>query len=385
MQQGAEVGWWVVLQNCHLAESWMMRLEILCSQILQSDSTHPNFRLWLTSYPSPAFPVSLLQDGIKMTNEPPRGLRANLLKSYHNDPINDPEFFNSCHNQRPFQRLLYGLCFFHALIQERRNFGPLGWNVPYEFNESDIRISAKQLQMLLTEYEGREVPLEALVYLTGECNYGGRVTDSRDRRLLLCLLANFYNHDIISDDMYKVCGVEEYQVPSASTWQGYVDHIASLPLSTPPQVFGLHENADLAKDHRETDQLFRGILQLEPQLGGSVTGDVAMVVRDLACEILARLPMQFNLAEAEERHPISYTQSLNIVLRQELLRYNRLIAIIKTSLKGVRRAVSGESLMSDEVEDTYQSLVLGRVPQMWESRSYPSKKALAPYISDLLH
>ncbi|XP_069937012.1 dynein axonemal heavy chain 3-like, partial [Cherax quadricarinatus] len=385
IQQGAQVGWWVVLQNCHLAESWMTRLEIICSHVLHADSTHSNFRLWLTSYPSPAFPVSLLQDGIKMTNEPPRGLRANLLKSYHSDPISDPTFFSTCKNQQPFQRLLYGLCFFHALIQERRNFGPLGWNVPYEFNESDIRISVKQLQMLLTDCEGIEVPLEALVYLTGECNYGGRVTDSRDRRLLLCLLANFYNQDIITDDEYKVCGVEEYQVPSATTWQEYVDHIANLPLSAPPIVFGLHENANLAKDHRETDQLFRGILQLEPQLGGSVTGDAAVVVGDLTCEILARLPPQFDLVEAEQRHPLCYTQSLNTVLRLELHRYNRLISTIKMSLKAVKRAVSGESLMSDEVEETYQALVLGRVPPVWQTRSYPSRKALAPYISDLLH
>lgn len=54
---------------------------------------------------------------------------------------------------------------------------------------------------------------------------------------------------------YKVYGVQEYQVPAASTWQDFVDHIGSLPLSSPPQVFGLHENADLAKDHRETEQV----------------------------------------------------------------------------------------------------------------------------------
>ncbi|KAK7071720.1 Dynein heavy chain 3, axonemal [Halocaridina rubra] len=62
IEQGAESGWWVVLQNCHLAETWMVTLDILCNNILSADSTHPSFRLWLTSYPSPAFPMSLLQD-----------------------------------------------------------------------------------------------------------------------------------------------------------------------------------------------------------------------------------------------------------------------------------------------------------------------------------
>lgn len=70
--------------------------------------------------------------------------------------------------------------------------------IPSKYLECDLPPSL--WQMLLSECEGSSVPLEALVYLTGECNYGGRVTDSRDRRLLLCLLAKFYNEEIIEDD-----------------------------------------------------------------------------------------------------------------------------------------------------------------------------------------
>lgn len=73
-------GGWVLLQNCHLAKSWMPSLEKKVVEFQDSTTGHENFKLLLTSMPVVYFPVSVLQNGIKLTTEPPRGLKANLKR-----------------------------------------------------------------------------------------------------------------------------------------------------------------------------------------------------------------------------------------------------------------------------------------------------------------
>jgi dynein heavy chain, axonemal len=103
----------------------MFALDRICEN-LRPESTHPDFRLWMTSYPSPSFPVTILQNSVKMTNEPPKGIRKNMQRSFSLEPAVSASFFDGANRPQDFKRLLFALVFFHAVAQERRKFGPLG-------------------------------------------------------------------------------------------------------------------------------------------------------------------------------------------------------------------------------------------------------------------
>ncbi|TNN52942.1 Dynein heavy chain 10, axonemal [Liparis tanakae] len=134
LEKAASRGQWLMLQNCHLLVKWLKDLEKCLEKITKPN---PNFRLWVTTNPIPDFPIGILQKSLKVVTEPPNGLKLNIRGTYSKVST---ETLISCPHPA-FSSLVYVLAFFHAVVQERRKYGKIGWNVSYDFNESDFFVS----------------------------------------------------------------------------------------------------------------------------------------------------------------------------------------------------------------------------------------------------
>lgn len=105
------------------------------------------------------------------------------------------------------------------------------------------------------------IPFDALNYLAAECNYGGRVTDDKDRRLIKTLLSDYYNPSTVENPKYSFAPGKAYSPPSCNSHEEFLAHIKNtLPLVAPPEVFGFHLNADITKDMNETNMLNDSLL-----------------------------------------------------------------------------------------------------------------------------
>lgn len=152
-------GNWLMLQNGHLLIPFMRKLEKIFESV---ESFHDDFRLWITTDPTPSFPIGILQKSIKVVTEPPNGLKLNLRSTFLK--MQD-ENFESC--QHPaFKPLVYVLAFFHAVVIERRKYDKLGFNISYDFNESDFNVSVEIFSTYLSRSE--RIPWNSLKYLIGE-------------------------------------------------------------------------------------------------------------------------------------------------------------------------------------------------------------------------
>lgn len=398
LKSGMERGTWVFFQNCHLAPSWMPTLERLIENI-DPGKVHRDFRLWLTSVPSPKFPVSILQNSAKMTVEPPRGIKANLLEAFSSF---DDNYLNACTKPDAFRKLVLSLCMFHGVLLERRKFGSLGFNIRYPFNKSDLHMCLKQLSMFLDDSE--DVPFKVLVYTAGQINYGGRVTDDWDRRCQMTVLEGFYNVDALGDaHPYSPSGIY-HQLPSGTDYAGHMDFIKGLPINDTPEIFGLHDNANITFANNETSDLLASLLATgggggggsgggsggaggagAGGAGGASGGDSRdKVIEDLANDILSKLPKVMSLDDVISRHPVRYEESMNTVLIQEVIRFNKLLSAMHSSLRDLIKAIKGLVVMSEALELMANSLYVNQVPALWAAKAYPSLKPLGAWVIDLL-
>ncbi|OCT85694.1 dynein heavy chain 1, axonemal [Xenopus laevis] len=377
MRSSMERGKWVFFQNCHLAPSWMPSLERLIETI-DPDKVHRDFRVWLTSMPSNQFPVSILQNGSKLTIEPPRGVKANLLRTYLS--LSDAEL-QDCSKASQFKALLLSLSLFHGSTLERRKFGPLGFNIPYEFTDGDLRICISQLRMFLEEYS--DIPYKVLRYTAGEINYGGRVTDDWDRRCLLSILQDFYQPPVLIEGHNFSESGTYHQISPTYDLNGYLQYIRSLPLNDLTELFGLHENANITFAQNESFALLGSLVTLQPRAQSS-GGSRDEMVEEIAENILKKVPPMIPVQEVMSKYPVMYQESMNTVLVQEVIRYNRLLSVLSQTLHDLLKAMKGQVVMSSQLELMANSLYNNSVPEMWRAKAYPSLKPLASWVLDLL-
>ncbi|XP_077201567.1 dynein axonemal heavy chain 6 isoform X2 [Paroedura picta] len=376
-------GNWVFLQNCHLAVSWMLAMEELIKSFTEPNtSIHESFRLYLSSMPSNTFPVTVLQNSVKVTNEPPKGLRANIRRAFTEMT---GSFFEENILGKTWRKIIFGICFFHAIVQERKKFGPLGWNICYEFNDSDRECALLNLNLYCQE--GR-VPWDALTYITGEITYGGRVTDAWDQRCLRTILRRFFAPETLEED-YKYSESGIYFAPVADGLQDFKDYIENLPLSDDPEIFGMHENANLAFQRKETHTLITTILEVQPRSTAQGSGKSNdEIVQELASTILTKIPEKLDMDAAAEslfiKDDKGRVDSLTTVLGQEVDRFNGLLKLLRISLETLNKAIAGFVVMSEEMERVYHSFINNQVPALWANAAYPSLKPLGGWVKDLV-
>ncbi|NXX48555.1 DYH17 protein, partial [Tricholaema leucomelas] len=381
LEVAAAQGHWVILQNIHLVARWLPTLEKIVEQ--NSVGSHEDYRVFMSAEPAPSpeshiIPQGLLEDAIKITNEPPTGMYANLHKALD---LFTQDTLEMCSKEIEFKCILFALCYFHAVVAERRKFGAQGWNKSYPFNNGDLTISINVLYNYLEA--NPKVPWDDLRYLFGEIMYGGHITDDWDRRLCRTYLSEYIRVEMLDGEVSLAPG---FLTPPSLDYKGYHEYIDDNLPPESPYLYGLHPNAEIGFLTVTSDRLFRTVLEMQPKEsdagGGSGVSREEQASDSVLDDIIEKLPEPFNMVEIMEK-AMEKTPYV-VVAFQECERMNILTHEIRRSLRELDLGLKGELTITADMEELANALFYDSVPDSWTRHAYPSLLSLGAWYADLL-
>ncbi|KAJ3309792.1 Cytoplasmic dynein 2 heavy chain 1 [Boothiomyces sp. JEL0838] len=350
-------GEWVYLQNIHLVIGWVSQLE----KELASAKPHPKFRLWLTSESHPKFPASLSESCLKITVEAPPGLKKNLKRIYDNW---SPEFIANGSYIR--SQALFALAWFHAVIQERRNYIPQGWNKFYEFSAADLRSCADILHTMFSS--GETIQWEIVHGLVKSAIYGGRIDDEQDALKLETYLAQIFNNELFPPDgksgAQKFCKL--FVLPKSTDHTSYKQIINELPELDNVLTLGLPANIDRTLQNNTSQEIISKLQLLKRHAVHAQRFNK----EKWTLQILPLLQLWKKLNTGTDLLQKKVTPQSNVdpiiaFFDLELTNALKLVQMIHAHFGDISKILRGTALLSNEVQQIGTALVNGETPKLW--------------------
>jgi dynein heavy chain len=416
--KGIQEGFWVYLGNVHLSPLFMKDLDALLDQC-RTQTRGFGFQLIMSSKPADCLSLNLLQGSYKVVLEPVKGVKANLVRTISNllpdfKPADEKEAIGEF---ILYRKLCFSLCWLHSLLNERKRFRSLGWNIPYEFSDTDLVYSEKIIaEFIVNASRGGDQGFQwdAFRFLLGQINYGGRVTDQWDMRLLQVLVREVFCEEMVANKEFSLSGDASgpYRLPPGlddsfanaknktginfgALFAGYradlLSFVKELPDHETPDVFGQHINAEITM-RIENSKVFLDSLstfesrQALAEVDSTQTElNLAKLVDELTEKLHSKIPLtdfceKLKLTDKDANS--SFVDPLSVFFLQEAKKCNAILEIVREDLNVVANCLKGKTIMTEDIEAMIASLKMMRLPAKWQG-FYFSIKTLGPWVDDL--
>ncbi|VDL93852.1 unnamed protein product, partial [Schistocephalus solidus] len=399
-------GKWVMLKNVHLAPSWLVQLE----KKLHSFQPHPSFRLFLTMEINPKLPVNLLRTGRVFVFEPPPGMKASLLRTFANIPAS-----KMCRAPAERSRLYFLLAWFHAVVQERLRYVPLGWTKRYEFNESDLKSACDTIDtwvdaasMGRSNLPPEKVPWSALRTLMAQCIYGGRIDNSFDQCLLESFLSRLFTEQSFEHDFVLVRDVDGQSgknilVPEGTSRDELIAWSNRLPATQTPSWLGLPNNAEKVLLTNMGQEMIANLLKMQQavdvddQLASeaattAVVKQVSVDNSDTRPTWMRQLEVSAHTWKALLPKPLRLLDRTLENIADPLFRcFEReinsgavLLSLVREDLENIEKVCLGSMKPTNYHRELMSDLAKGLIPQSWRQYTVPSGLTVIQWINDFV-
>jgi dynein heavy chain 2 len=356
LMDAREKGHWLCLKNLHLVVSWLPQLE----KQLSIGEPHKDFRLWLTTEAHAEFPAILLQQSFKITYESPPGIKKNLQSTFENW---SPEFFEKGKSIAR-SRILFLLAWFHAVIQERRNFIPQGWSEFYEFSPSDLRVAANLVDAFTAD--GKKLQWTLLHGMLENALYGGRVSNPNDLRVMQAYQRQYFNDTMIQTGQLSAKAI----MPNSYKIEDFVNFVKTLPDSDNPDIFGLAANIERAQAKVNSDLLIRQLKSLEVSASGDAGFDREVWRQVLGPSINAWILLAESdpaALETREESEIDGTAAPTVqFVEMEYDNACKIVTMVNEDIMALKAVIDGTGSLTPQIQANASLMMIGWVPTKWE-------------------